>query len=84
MDNKPKFMRVNADINRIKPHNKHLLRPLVGGELVKIDTDQEPDLADVTAESWRRRFVRVIRRDDNGVWGLKYVTTHDALEPLKK
>lgn len=81
---RPAFMRVVADVDRIKSYNKYLLRPLVGGELVKIDPNQNPSSDGFTADAFQRQFVRIRRKDDSGAWADTYVTTWGILEPLKK
>ncbi len=77
------FMRVVEDIDRIKSFNKYLLRPLAAGEIVRISRDQNPT-TDISAEAFRKRYVRIVRKDDGGLWVLEFVTTWDALEPLGK
>lgn len=77
------FMRVVKDIDRIKSFNKYLLRPFVGGEIVKIARDQNPSTS-ISVEEFRKRYVRIVRKDDGGLWVLQFVTTWDALEPLGK
>lgn len=77
------FMRVVEDIDRIKSFNKYLLRPLVGGEIVKIHPDQKPD-SGWPEDLFRKQFVRIIRKDATGAWTDTYVITWDALESLKK
>lgn len=77
------FMRVVEDIDRINSFNKYLLRPLVGGEIVRIARDQNPSTG-ISGEAFRKRHVRIVRKDDGGLWALDFVTMRDALEPLKK
>lgn len=77
------FMRVVEDIDRIKSFNKYLLRPLVSGEIVRISHNQNPT-TDISVEAFRKRYVRIVRKDDGGLWVLEFVTTWDALEPLGK
>ena len=79
----PAFMRVIADVDREKSFNKYLLRPLVGGEIVKIHPNQSPS-TDWPEEAFRKQFVRIIRKNDSGAWALIFVTTWDVLEPLKR
>ena len=75
----PAFLRVIPDIQRIKPHTRYLLHPLVDGELVKVAPWGEQ------GDEWfRKRYVRVIRRDASGRWSLTYVLAWNMLEPLKK
>jgi hypothetical protein len=81
---RPAFMRIIADIDRAKSYNKYLLRPLVGGELVKIDSNQNPSSDGFSASAFRRQFVRIVRKDATGAWTDVFVTTWDALESLKK
>ena len=76
-------MRVIADIDRAKSFNKYLLRPLVGGEIVKISTNQNPN-TDWPEALFHKQFVRIVRKDATGAWTEVFVTTWDALEPLKK
>lgn len=77
------FMRVVEDIDRIKSFNKYLLRPLVGGEIVKIHPNQKSD-AGWPDDLFRKQFVRIIRKDATGAWTDVFVITWDSLEPLRK
>lgn len=75
----PAFLRVVPDIQRVKPYTRYLLHPLVDGELVKVAPwDEQGD------EQFRRRYVRVIRKDASGQWSLRYVLDWTTFEPLKK
>ena len=76
-------MRVVADIDLYKSYNKYLPRPLVPGELVKILANQDP-ASDLSKAIFRKNYVRVARKATDGTWSDIFVTTWDALEPLKK
>ena len=79
----PAFMRVIVDIDRVKTFNKYLLRPLVGGEIVKIHPNQKSD-TNWPEALFHKQFVRIVRKDATGAWTDVFVTTWDALESLKK
>ena len=64
----PAFLRVVPDIQRVKPYTRYLLHPLV----------EQGD------EQFRKRYVRVIRKDASGQWSLRYVLDWTTFEPLKK
>lgn len=79
----PKFLRVNDHFKNIS-WNKYLLKPWEKGELVKVlpISEQIPS-TDMSVEHFRKQFVRVIRKDENGQWTLKYTWGWEIFEPLK-
>lgn len=79
----PSFLRIIPDIDRVLPHTRYLLRPLQGGELVKVLplAEQIPE-GGFSAEAFKARFVRVVRRDDAGRWSDKYTLDWSGVELL--
>lgn len=79
----PKFLRVNDYFKNIS-WNKCLPKPWEKGELVKVlpISEQIPS-TDISVENFRKQFVRVIRKDGNGQWTLKYTWDWEIFEPLK-
>ena len=79
----PKFLVVNGE-PETKPWNKHLLKPWKKGEVVKVAPFEEQVRNDKyddkfqfckpnnDPEHFRQRFVKVIRKDENGQWSLEY------------
>ena len=87
----PKFLVVNAEAPS-KPWNKYLLKPYEKGEIVKVapfeeqvshpSVDSTPD-----PEQFRKRYVVVYRKDEEGKWTLKYTQgweSFDLLTTIKK
>ena len=79
----PKFLRVNDFLNNVS-WNKHLLKPWDKGELVRVlpISEQIPS-TNMSVEHFRRKFVKVIRKDENGKWTLRYTWSWDIFEHLK-
>lgn len=78
----PKFLVVNGEPEST-PYNKHLLKPWKKGEVVKVVSFEEQvpnrkhqDMFKYTEpmsdEDFRKRYVKVIRKDDEGKWSLVY------------
>lgn len=80
----PKFLRVNGTMERVN-FNKYLLKPWVKGEIVKVlpFDDQKNTVGDAPDEKFRKRYVSVVRKDENGKWCLKYTWNWDIFETLK-
>ena len=78
----PKFLRVNDFLKNVS-WNKHLLKPWEKGELVKVlpISEQIPS-TNMSVEHFRRKFVKVIRKDENGQWTLRYTWSWEIFEPL--
>ena len=79
----PKFLRVNDDLKNVS-WNKHLLKPWEKGELVRVlpISEQIPS-TNMSVEHFRRKFVKVIRKDESGQWTLRYTWSWEIFEPLK-
>ena len=79
----PKFLRVNDDLKNVS-WNKHLLKPWDKGELVRVlpISEQIPS-TNMSVEHFRRKFVKVIRKDESGQWTLRYTWSWEIFEPLK-
>ena len=79
----PKFLRVNDDLKNVS-WNKHLLKPWEKGELVRVPpiSEQIPS-TNMSVEHFRRKFVKVIRKDESGQWTLRYTWSWEIFEPLK-
>lgn len=73
-DKLPKFLVVNDETEK-KPWNKHLLNPYKKGELVKVAPFEEQvshPIVGSTPEQFRKRYVVIYRKDENGKFTLKY------------
>ena len=94
----PKFLVVNGEPES-KPWNKHLLKPFKKGEIVKVAPFEEQvrnsEYDDTfkfcqlnnDPEHFRKRYVVVYRKDDEGKWTLKYTEgwqSFDLLTTIKK
>lgn len=86
-ENLPKFLVVNAEAPS-KPWNKYLLKPYEKGEIVKVAPfEEQVSSVGSTAELFRKRYVVVYRKDDEGKWMLKYSQgweSFDLLTTIKK
>jgi len=69
--NPPKMIIVNG-VPETNIWNKHLLKPFIKGEIVKVHPVQE-----------HKRFIRVIRKNADGVWNLEYVESCESFDLLK-
>ena len=79
----PKFLRVNDDLKNVS-WNKHLLKPWEKVELVMVFHISEQILStNMSVEHFRRKFVKVIRKDESGQWTLRYTWSWEIFEPLK-
>ena len=85
----PKFLVVNAEAPS-KPWNKYLLKPYEKGEIVKVDQFEEqvshPSVVS-SPEQFRKRYVVIYRKDEEGKWTLKYTQgweSFDLLTTIKK
>ena len=72
--NWPKFLRVNDTIERRRiDWNKYLLKPWKEGEIVKVvPYDEQKSSCSTPLEIFRKRYVSVIRKDEEGNWTLRY------------
>ena len=80
----PAFLKVIQDIQQKRPFTRYLLHPLKGGELVKVAPWEEQVSTNLTPEQFRRRYVKVIRKDADGKWSLAYVLDWGMFESLKR
>lgn len=85
----PKFLVVNAEAPS-KPWNKYLLKPYEKGEIVKVAPFEEqvssPSVG-TEPEQFRKRYVVIYRKDEQGKWTLKYTQgweSFDLLTTIKK
>ena len=80
----PKFLKVN-DVAPKESWNKYLPKPWVEGEVVRVAPAEEqvssPSVGTPT-EIWRKQYVKVIRKDDEGKWTLKHVHEWKTFELL--
>lgn len=92
IDKLPKFLVVNGEPES-KPYNKHLLKPWKKGEIVKVAPieEQVPNrkyddtfkfAKPITLENFRKCYVKVIRKDEEGKWTLTYTAGWDQFELL--
>lgn len=90
----PKFLMI-SDSQASKNSNKYLLKPYRKGEIVKVVPAEEqkpnhdfdfmtPRVKPCTDEWWRQRFLRILRKGDDGRFSLLYVIPWDGVEFLKK
>lgn len=79
----PKFLRVNGAMERVNS-NKHLLKPWVKGEVVKVlPYEEQKGTCGDPEERFRRTYVRVLRKDDEGKWTLTYTWNWTIFDTLK-
>lgn len=80
----PKFLVVNEEPEK-RSYNKHLLKPWKKGELVKVAPFEEqvshPTVNTPPAE-FRKKYVKVIRKDKEGQWTLVYTAGWDIFNTL--
>ena len=78
----PKFLRVNNSTDHIS-WNKHLLKPWKKGEIVRVvPYDEQKSSCSIPMEVFRKRYVNVIRTEEEGQWTLRYNWSWDIFEPL--
>ena len=78
----PKFLKVNDVMERVSL-NKYLLKPWKKGEIVKVvPYDEQKSSSSTPTEVFRKRYVNVIRKDEEGQWTLRYNWSWDIFEPL--
>lgn len=81
----PAFLKVIQGIQQKRPFTRYLLYPLKDGELVKVAPwEEQVSTSNLTPERFRRRYVKVIRKDADGKWSLTYVLDWDMFESLKR
>ena len=90
----PKFLIVNG-VPETQSYNKHLLKPWKKGELVKVAPFEEQVRNDKYDDQlkyvkpdnnplhFRQKYVKVIRKDDNGEWTLTYIAGWEYFDMLK-
>ena len=80
--NWPKFLKVNGTPEK-QTFNKYLLKPWKKGEIVKaVSWDEQKSSVGETDLDYRKQYVSVIRKDDNGAWTLKYTWTWGIFDPI--
>ena len=89
----PKFLVVNDEPEK-KPWNKHLLKPYKKGELVKVAPFEEQVRNNKyddqfkyvehndNPEHFRKRYVVIYRKDENGKFTLKYTQGWESFDLL--
>lgn len=89
----PKFLIVN-EVPEKYSYNKYLLKPWKKGELVKVAPFEEQVrnskfdhtfkyvVPETDPDYFRKRYVRVIRKDENGEWTLKYAAGWEIFDLL--
>ena len=89
----PKFLVVN-DLPEKEAYNKHLMKPWKKGELVKVApfeeqvrNDKYDDMfkyvkPDNNPENFRKKYVKVIRKDEKGEWSLVYTESWGIFDLL--
>lgn len=79
----PKFLRVNGEMERVN-FNKYLLKPWVKGEIVKVvPYDEQKSGVGKVDEKFRKRYVNVLRKDEDGKFTLHYNWGWNIFETLK-
>lgn len=80
----PKMLRVNH-IPEQRSINKHLLKPWAAGEIVRVAPEQEQENAaqQSTTPNFRKRYLVVYRRDENGKFTLRYVEPWESFDIIK-
>jgi len=81
----PKFLRVNH-WQASQSYNKYLLKPYTEGEIVKVveAEKQVPNDETMSIEFYRKRYVKIVRRDEDGKFTLNYVIQWQGLDYMKK
>ena len=80
--NWPKFLKVNGTPEK-QTFNKYLLKPWKKGEIVKVVSwDEQKSSVGETDLDYRKQYVSVIRKDNNGAWTLKYTWTWGIFDPI--
>ncbi len=90
----PKFL-VVSDLQVNRSSNKYLLKPYKKGEIVKVQPAENqkpnhdfdsmtPRVKPCTDEWWRKRYLRILRKGDDGKFSLPYVIAWNGVELLKK
>ena len=90
----PKFLVISHSQVK-KNSNKYLLKPYREGEIVKVQEaeEQKPNhefdhmfhhVKPCSDEWWRKRYLRILRKGDDGKFSLPYVISWDGVELLKK
>ena len=80
----PAFLKVIQGIQQKRPFTRYLLHPLKDGELVKVAPWEEQVSERSTPEQFRRRYIKVIRKGDDGKRSLIYVLDWGMFELLKR
>lgn len=81
----PKFLKVSGAVERLG-YNRHLLRPWSPGEIVKVQPfeEQRSGVLSESVEKFRKRYVSVLRKTDDGSWTLKYTWSWNIFEKITK
>ena len=80
--NWPKFLKVNGTPEK-QTFNKYLLKPWKKGEIVKVVSwDEQKSSVGETDLDYRKQYVSVMRKDNNGAWTLKYTWTWGIFDPI--
>lgn len=80
----PKVLRVNH-IPEQRRINNYLLKPWVAGEIVRVAPEQEQETAaqQSTTPNFRKRYLVVYRKDENGKFSLRYVEPWESFDIIK-
>ena len=80
--NWPKFLKVNGTPEK-QTFNKYLLKPWKKGEIVKVVSwDEQKSSVGETDLDYRKQYVSVMRKDNNGAWTLKYTWSWGIFDPI--
>ena len=83
--NWPKFLRVNESVKRLG-YNRYLLRPWSQGEIVKVlpFEEQKSSVSGDPGDKFRKWYVSVLRKTDEGSRTLKYTWSWNIFEKITK
>ncbi len=82
----PKFLKAN-DVAPRQVWNKHLSKPWTVGEIVKVAPEEDQHsspLVGTPTSIWRSKYVKVIRKDNEGKWSIVNVNEWNTFELLTK
>lgn len=79
----PRFLRCN-NIQPSRKYNQYLIHPYTEGEVVKVApiTEQHSSVPDKSDDDFRKRWVKIYRKDENGNYVLPYVAEWAIFELL--
>lgn len=68
-----------------KPFNQYLSEPWKEGEIVKVcPLEEQVSACGTKVTTFRKQYVKVLRKDKAGDWSLIYTAPWEYFEPIKK